>query len=76
MSMTLFMASLAVSCVAALASVLCIKADNTAKTLGCLGGAVAAALSFGAGILAVLGDVSTVDTVVLFPFAHFELLLN
>ncbi len=76
MSMTLFMASLAVSCVAALTSVLCIKADNTAKTLGCLGGAVAAVLSLAAGTLAVFGDVTSIDTVVLFPFAHFELLLN
>ena len=76
MTMTLFMASLAVSCIGALASVLCIKADNAAKTLGCLGGAVAAVLSFLAGGAAVLGDVASIDTVVLFPFAHFELLLN
>ena len=31
-SMTLFIASLAVSCIGALASVLLIKADNAAKT--------------------------------------------
>ena len=45
-SMTLFIASLAVSCIGALASVLLIKADNAAKTAGCLIGAVAAVLSF------------------------------
>ena len=45
-SMTLFIASLAVSCIGALASVLLIKADNAAKTAGCLIGAVAAALFF------------------------------
>ena len=39
-SMTLFIASLAVSCIGALASVLLIKADNAAKTAGCLIGAV------------------------------------
>ncbi|MFQ7392038.1 MAG: hypothetical protein ACLRM9_01010 [Collinsella aerofaciens] len=44
--MTLFIASLAVSCIGALASVLLIKADNAAKTAGCLIGAVAAVLSF------------------------------
>ena len=33
-SMTLFIASLAVSCIGALASVLLIKADNAAKTAG------------------------------------------
>lgn len=49
-SMTLFIASLAVSCIGALASVLLIKADNAAKTAGCLIGAVAAVLSFVAGI--------------------------
>ena len=38
-SMTLFIASLAVSCIGALASVLLIKADNAAKTAGCLIGA-------------------------------------
>lgn len=75
-SMTLFIASLAVSCIGALASVLLIKADNAAKTAGCLIGAVAAVLSFVAGIQAVLGDVTSVDTIVFFPFAHFQLLLN
>ena len=75
-SMTLFIASLAVSCIGALASVLLIKADNAAKTAGCLIGAVAAVLSFAAGIQAVLGDVTSVDTIVFFPFAHFQLLLN
>lgn len=70
-SMTLFIASLAVSCIGALASVLLIKADNAAKTAGCLIGAVAAVLSFVAGIQAVLGDVTSVDTIVFFPFAHF-----
>ena len=75
-SMTLFVASLAVSCIGALASVLLIKADNAAKTAGCLIGAVAAVLSFVAGIQAVLGDVTSVDTIVFFPFAHFQLLLN
>ena len=73
-SMTLFIASLAVSCIGALASVLLIKADNAAKTAGCLIGAVAAVLSFVAGIQAVLGDVTSVDTIVFFPFAHFQLL--
>ena len=67
-SMTLFIASLAVSCIGALASVLLIKADNAAKTAGCLIGAVAAVLSFVAGIQAVLGDVTSVDTIVFFPF--------
>ncbi len=71
-SMTLFIASLAVSCIGALASVLLIKADNAAKTAGCLIGAVAAVLSFVAGIQAVLGDVTSVDTIVFFPFAHFR----
>lgn len=33
-------------------------------------------LSFVAGIQAVLGDVTSVDTIVFFPFAHFQLLLN
>ncbi len=75
-SMTLFIASLAVSCIGALASVLLIKADNAAKTAGCLIGAVAAVLSFIAGLEAVLGDVTSVDTIVFFPFAHFQLLLN
>lgn len=75
-SMTLFIASLAVSCIGALAPVLLIKADNAAKTAGCLIGAVAAVLSFVAGIQAVLGDVTAVDTIVFFPFAHFQLLLN
>ena len=75
-SMTLFVASLAVSCIGALASILLIKADNAAKTAGCLIGAVAAVLSFVAGIQAVLGDVTSVDTIVFFPFAHFQLLLN
>ena len=75
-SMTLFIASLAVSCIGALASVLLIKADNAAKTAGCLIGAVAAVLSFVAGIQAVLGDVTSVDTIVFFPFARFQLLLN
>ena len=75
-SMTLFIASLAVSCIGALASVLLIKADNAAKTAGCLIGAVAAVLSFVAGIQAVLGDVTSVDTIVFFPFANFQLLLN
>ena len=75
-SMTLFIASLAVSCIGALASVLLIKADNAAKTAGCLIGAVAAVLSFVAGIQAMLGDVTSVDTIVFFPFAHFQLLLN
>ena len=75
-SMTLFIASLAVSCIGALASVLLIKADNAAKTAGCLIGAVAAVLSFVAGIQTVLGDVTSVDTIVFFPFAHFQLLLN
>lgn len=75
-SMTLFIASLAVSCIGALASVLLIKADNAAKTAGCLVGAVAAVLSFVAGIQAVLGNVASVDTIVFFPFAHFQLLLN
>lgn len=75
-SMTLFIASLAVSCIGALASVLLIKADNAAKTAGCLIGAAAAVLSFVAGIQAVLGDVTSVDTIVFFPFAHFQLLLN
>ncbi len=75
-SMTLFVASLAVSCIGALASVLLIKVDNAAKTAGCLIGAVAAVLSFVAGIQAVLGDVTSVDTIVFFPFAHFQLLLN
>ena len=65
-SMTLFIASLAVSCIGALASVLLIKADNAAKTAGCLIGAVAAVLSFVAGIQAVLGDVTSVDTIVFF----------
>ncbi|MFR7671349.1 MAG: hypothetical protein ACLU0O_12375 [Collinsella sp.] len=69
--MTLFIASLAVSCIGALASVLLIKADNAAKTAGCLIGAAAAVLSFVAGIQAVLGDVTSVDTIVFFPFAHF-----
>lgn len=62
-SMTLFIASLAVSCIGALASVLLIKADNAAKTAGCLTGAVAAVLSFIAGLEAVLGDVSSLNTV-------------
>ena len=75
-SMTLFIASLAVSCIGALASVLLIKADNAAKTAGCLIGAVAAVLSFVAGIQAVLGDVTSDGTIVFFPFAHFQLLLN
>ena len=75
-SMTLFIASLAVSCIGALASVLLIKSDNDAKTAGCLIGAVAAALSFAAGIQAVLGDVTAIDTVLFFPFARFQLLLN
>ena len=75
-SMTLFIASLAVSCIGALASVLLIKADNAAKTASCLIGAAAAVLSFVAGIQAVLGDVTSVDTIVFFPFAHFQLLLN
>ena len=75
-SMTLFIASLAVSCIGALASVLLIKADNAAKTAGCLIGAVAAVLSFAAGIQAVLGDVTAIDTVLFFPFARFQLLLN
>lgn len=75
-SMTLFIASLAVSCIGALASVLLIKSDNAAKTAGCLIGAVAAALSFAAGIQAVLGDVTAIDTVLFFPFARFQLLLN
>lgn len=66
-SMTLFIASLAVSCIGALASVLLIKADNAAKTAGCLIGAVAAVLSFIAGLEAVLGDVSSLNTVFLFP---------
>ena len=73
-SMTLFIASLAVSCIGALASVLLIKADNAAKTAGCLIGAVAAVLSFIAGLEAVLGDVSSLDTVFFFPFARLELL--
>ena len=75
-SMTLFIASLAVSCIGALASVLLIKADNAAKTAGCLIGAVAAVLSFIAGLEAVLGDVSSLNTVFFFPFARLELLLN
>lgn len=75
-SMTLFIASLAVSCIGALASVLLIKSDNAAKTAGCLIGAVAAALSFAAGIQAILGDVTAIDTVLFFPFARFQLLLN
>lgn len=75
-SMTLFIASLAVSCIGALASVLLIKSDNAAKTAGCLIGAVAAVLSFAAGIQAVLGDVTVIDTVLFFPFARFQLLLN
>ena len=69
-SMTLFIASLAVSCIGALASVLLIKADNAAKTASCLIGAAAAVLSFVAGIQAVLGDVTSVDTIVFFPFAQ------
>ena len=73
-SMTLFIASLAVSCIGALASVLLIKADNAAKTAGCLIGAVAAVLSFIAGLEAVLGDVSSLNTVFFFPFARLELL--
>ena len=52
-SMTLFIASLAVSCIGALASILLIKSDNAAKTAGCL-----------------------IDTVLFFPFARFQLLLN
>ena len=50
-SMTLFIASLAVSCIGALASVLLIKADNDAKTAGCLIGAVAGIASL-FGVLA------------------------
>ena len=75
-SMTLFIASLAVSCIGALASVLLIKADNAAKPASCLIGAAAAVLSFVAGIQAVLGDVTSVATIVFFTFAHLQLLLN
>ena len=74
--MTLFVASLGVSCAGALASILLARSDAAAKTVGCLAGAVAALLSLAAGAGAVLGDAALLKTAFLFPFADLELLLN
>ena len=71
-SMTLFIASLAVSCIGALASVLLIRADNAAKTAGCLIGAAAAALSFIGVSRPCWAMFTSVDTIFFFPFAHFR----
>ena len=76
MSMTLLLASMGVSLAAAVLSLLLVKADDAAKNVGCLLGAVAAALSCAAGVLGVLGRPATLDTWFLFPFANLELLLN
>ena len=72
--MQLFLISLAVSAVGALASLVLGKSEMLAKTVGCVAGAAASCLAIAAGIGAVVGPVQTFSA--LTSFFTFSLRLD
>lgn len=76
-TLTLFTGSLALSALGALSGIAARKSENTANVLSSLFGALAALLSLGAGVMAILGGpADPVAFATPFSFAHFSLLLN
>lgn len=72
----LFLVSVAISCVGAVASVAFFHAEKTSKTIGCLFGAVSALVGLGSGLMALLGEAELVSAHTPFAFADFSLLMN
>lgn len=73
MTMSLFLASIAISLVAGTLSVCLHGSESAAKVAGCWGGIVAAALSLMAGVGAVLGATARLSEPFLMPFTNFTL---
>ena len=76
MSMTLLLASIAVSVAGGLLALLLGKSAGAAKVVACLFGLVAALLATGAGFLGIIGQGAGISIATPFAFADFTLLLN
>ena len=72
----LILLSLGLSCVTGVASFACGKAHAAAKTVACVGGMGAAALSFAGGVGALFQTATYVSWLGPMPFTNFSLLLN
>ncbi len=73
---TLFLISIAVSCVGGVVSILLKRAEVASKNVGCVFGALAALFGLAAGLAAIFGSPEVVSATTPFSFASFTLLFN